>query len=91
MEFLPKEQCQKVLFCIIFASWYKLDHCAFLWVSYYVQFSSYVYVSLVVCLLFHEGKQKFLQTVLVQGAEEETNTFKKDRDLFYILFFTVVF
>ncbi len=50
-----------------------------------------MYVSLVVCLLFHEGKQKFLQTVLVQGAEEETNTFKKDRDLFYILFFTVVF
>ncbi len=39
---------------------------------------SYGYVSLVVCLLFHEGKQKFLQTVLVQGAEEETNTFKKD-------------
>ncbi len=32
------------------------------------------YVSLAVCLLFHEGKQKFLQTVLVQEAEEATVT-----------------
>ncbi len=31
-------------------------------------------MSLVVLLLFHEGKQKFLQTFLVQEDEEETVT-----------------
>ncbi len=41
-------------------------------------------VSLAVCLLFHEGKT-FLQTVLVQEAEEETNTFKKDFILNFVL------
>ncbi len=39
-----------------------------------VHLSYNAYVSLSVCLLFHEGKQKILQTVLVQETEEETVT-----------------
>ncbi len=45
---------------------------------------------LVVCLLFHERKQKFLQAVLVQEDEEETNlSLLRETDLFLILFFIV--
>ncbi len=82
MEFLPKEQCQKDLFLLFIL----LDDINYIIVLPYefhvVQLSYNAYVSLVVCLLCNEGKQKFLQTVLVQGAEEETNTFKKDLSLF---------
>ncbi len=67
-----------------FASWYKSYHCAFLWVSYYVQLSYNAYVSLVVCLLFHEGKQKFLQTVLVQEDEEETVTLLRETEIYFL-------
>ncbi len=42
-----------------------------------------MHVSLVVCLLFHEGKQKFLQTVLVQEDEEETVTLLRETAIYF--------
>ncbi len=48
-------------------------------------------VSLAVCLLFHEGKQKFLQTVLVQGAEEETLTFLRKTEIYFSFCYSLLF
>ncbi len=45
-------------------------------------------MSLVVCYSFMK-ENKFSQTVLVQEDEEETNTFKRDKDVCLILFFIV--
>ncbi len=52
--------------------------------SYYVQLSYNAYVSLVVYLLFHEGKQTFLQTVLVQEAEDETVTRLRETEMYLL-------
>ncbi len=52
--------------------------------SYYVQLSYNAYVSLVVYLLFHEGKQKFLQTVLVQEDEDETVTRLRETEMYLL-------
>ncbi len=41
-------------------------------------------MSLVVCLLFHEGKQEFLQTVLVQEDEEETVTLLRETEIYFL-------
>ncbi len=35
-------------------------------------------------LLFHEGKQKFLQTVLVQEDEEETVTLLRETEIYFL-------
>ncbi len=55
-----------------------------------VQLSCNAYVSLAVCLLFHEGKQKIFTNCSCSGSRRDCNTFKKDLGLFQILFFTVV-
>ncbi len=47
-----------------------------------VQLSYNAYVSLSVACSFMKESRRFLQTVLVQEAEEETDTFKKDLGLF---------
>ncbi len=80
MEFLPKEQCQKVLFLYIMLL-HDINDIIVLSYEFHIMFNYLImHMSFVVCLLFHEGKQKFLQTVLNQEDEEETVTLLRETD-----------
>ncbi len=82
---VPPQRTMSEGFILVYhvASWHKRHYGAFLWVSYYIQLSYNAYESLVVCLLFHEGKQRFLQTVLVQEDEEETVTLLRETEIYF--------
>ncbi len=69
MEFLPKEQCQEVLFLYITLV-HDINDIMVLSYEFHIIFSCLVmHVSLVVCYSFMK-ENKFLQTVLVQEDEE---------------------
>ncbi len=51
--------------------------------EFHIMFNCLMRMSLVVLLLFHERKQKFLQTVLVQEDAEETVTLLRENEIFF--------
>ncbi len=73
MEFLPKEQCQEIVFLYIMLL-HDINKIIVLSYEFHIMLHFLImHMSLVVCLHFHERKQKFLQAVLVQEDEEETD------------------
>ncbi len=86
MEFLPKEQCQKVCLVCHFASWYKLYHCAFLWVSYYIQLSYNACVTCSLLTLSWRKAEVFTNCSCSGRWRRDCNTFKRDCNLFLVFF-----
>ncbi len=78
----PKNNVKKfVLYAILL---HDINYIIVLSYEFHIIFNCLIiHVSLVVCLLFHEGKQKFLQTVLVQEDEEETVTLLRETEIYF--------
>ncbi len=78
----PKNNVKKfVLYAILL---HDINHIIVLSYEFHIIFNCLImHVLLVVCLLFHEGKQKFLQTVLVQEDEEETVTLLRETAIYF--------
>ncbi len=68
---------------LVFILLHDIKYISVLPYEFHVVQLSYAYVSLAVCVLFHEGKQKIFTNCSSSGSRRrDCNTFKKDLGLF---------